>query len=237
MKLTHTFLLLLFFLGTYRLFGQPVQDFGVVYGIEFYSPRSTNDVNEIMSTALAVMVIEGNKSYFEVSLDTILGTTVIYDGDSGRGVLLHQEHENYYGVRLQTTELAEYLPEMGFTIDELIESKDILGYTCNLVRFRDEGGYVDLWVTPELKPTPGNSSFSYCGIDGFPLEVEDHLGAIVAHYVADTVFFSPARSDLYDLSVVDRCIPMTYAQYKAGDFPSHKGHVAARKRSQRQKNR
>ncbi|MBL0018108.1 MAG: DUF4412 domain-containing protein [Bacteroidetes bacterium] len=237
MKLMRRCLILLFFLACCRLFGQPVQDFGVAYGIEFYSPRSTQDVNEIMSTAIAIMVVEGNKSYFEVSLDTILGTTLIYDGDSGRGVLLHQEHEDYYGVRLQTTELAEYLPEMSFEMEEFIERKDILGYSCKRVRFRDERGYVDLWVTPELKASPGNSSFSYYGIDGFPLEIEDHLGAIVAHYVADTVFFTPARRDLYDLGVVDFCIPMTYAQYKAGDFPSHRGHNAARRRNERQKKR
>ena len=153
-----------------------------------------------VASAVHTIYIKGNMSRSEMT-NSLFSSTIIFDGNSGFGVILKEVSGQKLLIRMNPDNWAERNRQYdGIVFSNTGETKDIAGYSCiKAIGQTRNGTLITVWYTRNLVPETRLYDPIFRTLDGLPLEYELTRGKIRIHYRASSISFNPVPASKFDI--------------------------------------
>jgi GLPGLI family protein len=152
------------------------------------------------ASAVHTIYIKGNMSRSEMT-NSLFSSTIIFDGNTGFGVILKEVSGQKLLIRMNPDNWAERnRPYDGIVFTNTKETKDIAGYSCiKAIGQTHNGTTVTVWYTRNLVPETRNYDPIFRTLDGLPLEYELAKGKVRIFYRVSSISFNPVPASKFDI--------------------------------------
>jgi GLPGLI family protein len=151
-------------------------------------------------SAVHTIYIKGNMSRSEMT-NSLFSSTIIFDGNSGFGVILKEVSGQKLLIRMNPDNWTERNRQYdGIVFTNTKETREIAGYTCTKATGQTGNGTViTVWYTRNLVPETRSYDPIFRTLDGLPLEYELTRGKVRIHYRASSISFNPVPASKFDI--------------------------------------
>ncbi|HEV2478834.1 MAG TPA: hypothetical protein VGS79_04195 [Puia sp.] len=179
-----------------------VAELTLVYDYSAGTADSSGAVSkgDVGASAVHTIYIKGNMSRSEMS-NSLFSSTIIFDGNSGFGVILKEVSGQKLLIRMNPDNWAERNRQYdGIVFTNTKETKDIAGYACiKAIGQTRNGTTITVWYTRNLVPETRYYDPIFRTLDGLPLEYELTRGKVRIHYRASSISFNPVPASKFDI--------------------------------------
>jgi len=153
-----------------------------------------------VASAVHTIYIKGNMSRSEMT-NSLFSSTIIFDGNSGFGVILKEVSGQKLLIRMNPDNWAERNRQYdGIVFSNTSGTKDIAGYSCiKAIGQTRNGTTITVWYTRNLVPETRLYDPIFRTLDGLPLEYELTRGKVRIHYRASSISFNPVPASKFDI--------------------------------------
>ena len=161
---------------------------------------SSSGKGEGGANAVHTIYIKGNMSRSEMA-NSLFSSTIIFDGNTGFGVILKEVSGQKLLIRMNPDNWAERNRQYdGIVFSNTSETKDIAGYSCNkAIGQTHDGTTITVWYTRNLVPETKSYDPIFRSLDGLPLDYELVKGNVRIHYRASSISFNPVPASKFDI--------------------------------------
>lgn len=175
-----------------------VSELKLVY--EYSAGPETKDKPEGTENAVHTVYIKGHMSRSEMT-SPLFSSTVIYDANTGFGVIMKQVSGQKLLIRLNPENWAERngLYE-GIVFKPAGETKEIAGYRCvKAIGQTKSGVTITVFYTRDLMPENRQYDPPFRTLDGLPLEYELTNGNVKIRYRVSSISLNPVPASTFDI--------------------------------------
>ena len=175
-----------------------VSELMLVY--EYSAGPAAKDKAEGTEYAVHTVYIKGHMSRSEMT-SPLFSSTVIYDANSGSGVILKEVSGQKLLIRLNPDNWTERnKPYEGIVYKPTGETKEIAGYRCiKAVGQTASGVTITVYYTRDLLPENRQYEPPFRTLDGLPLEYELTKGDVKIHYRVSSISLNPVPASKFDI--------------------------------------
>ncbi|MBN9380532.1 MAG: hypothetical protein J0H74_07200 [Chitinophagaceae bacterium] len=150
--------------------------------------------------ATHTVYIKGNKSRSEIA-SALFSSTVIYDANTGFGVILKEVSGQKLLIRLNPDNWKERNRLYdGVVYKSTGEAREIAGYKCQKATGQTKSGAtITVFYTKDLLVENKEWDPAFHGLDGIPLEYEFNQGPIQIKYRISRVSLNPIPASKFDI--------------------------------------
>lgn len=179
-----------------------VAELTLVYDYSAGAADSAGGVSrgEGAASAVHTIYIKGNMSRSEME-NSFFSSTIIFDGNTGFGVILKEVSGQKLLIRMNPDNWAERNRQYeGLVFTNTKETRDIAGYACIKATGQTlNGTTVTVWYTRNLVPETRSYDPIFRTLDGLPLEYELAKGRMRIHYRVSSISFNPVPASKFDI--------------------------------------
>ena len=152
------------------------------------------------ASAVHTIYIKGNLSRNEMA-NSLFSSTIIFDGNTGFGVILKEVSGQKLLIRMNPDNWAERNRQYeGIVFTNTAATKDIAGYSCIKATGETHSGTtITVWYTRNLVPETRSYDPIFRTLDGLPLEYELAKGKMRIHYRVSSISFNPVPASKFDI--------------------------------------
>ena len=175
-----------------------ISELTLVY--DYSAGSSEKDKPEGSAIAIHTIYIKGNMSRSEMT-SSLFSSTIIYDGNTGSGVILKEVNGQKLLIRMNPDNWAERnrIYE-GIVFTATNETREIAGYPCvKAVGQTKTGSTITVYYTKNLVPENRHYDPVFRSLDGLPLEYELSNGNVKIHYRVSSISFNPVPASKFDI--------------------------------------
>lgn len=179
-----------------------VAELTLVYDYSAVTADSAGGVSKGDGGANAVhtIYIKGHMSRSEMA-NSLFSSTIIFDGNTGFGVILKEVSGQKLLIRMNPDNWAERNRQYeGIVFANTKETKDIAGYSCiKAIGQMLNGTTISVWYTRNLVPETRSYDPIFRTLDGLPLEYELAKGKMRIRYRVSSISFNPVPASKFDI--------------------------------------
>jgi GLPGLI family protein len=175
-----------------------VSEMMLVY--EYSAGPAAKGKTEGIEYAVHTVYIKGHMSRSEMT-SPLFSSTVIYDANTGSGVILKELSGQKLLIRLDPGNWAERnKPYDGIVYKPTGETKEIAGYRCiKAVGQTASGVTITVFYTRDLLPENRQYEPPFRTLDGLPLEYDLVKGDVKIHYRVSSISLNPVPASKFDI--------------------------------------